>query len=439
MTQTLLLPRWLLYDADQPPERDWGLVVEGPRVLDVGPRPRLMEDYPQAERLALDDYILIPGLVNAHTHMYGVLAHGIPLDQAPEDFWAFLEDFWWPRVEDALTHELIAAATDNFCLEMVQSGVTTFYDILEAPYSLPGALPVEGEVVERWGLRGILSFEATQRVSEENGELGLRENADFIKAHRDPDDLVGGLMCYHTTFSCSADFIRRAVEMAKELGTPVHFHCNEGVYEPEYCLEHFGKRTIEYYDELGVLGPHTLASQCVQVSAREIELLGQHGASATHMPLSNCEVGGGFAPVPELLEAGVTMGLGTDGYVNNFFEVMRGAFFYSKARLLSPQVMPAHTAWHMATKGGGASLGLENVGALQPGYSADLVCLDADLPTPLSPGNLLEQVLLQRNPEHVRHVMVAGRWLMRDGEILNADPEAIRARCREAAQTLWDQ
>lgn len=437
MSETLLTGKWLLYSADALPERDWGVVVDSDRITAIGPSAELKRTHPGAEVVHASGRVIIPAFVNTHHHMYGVLSHGIPLEQAPAGFWPFLEDFWWPRVEDALTHEMIAAATDWACLEMVHSGVTTFYDCLEAPNALPGCLEVEAEVVRHRGLRGVLSFEATQRVNAENGELGLRENASFIEACKRASGLVSGLMCFHTTFTCDEAFIRRAFALATEYDAMVHMHLAEGVHEPEWCRQHYGRRTVEVYAEWGLLSPRTLASQCVQINGREIALLASSGVQVSHMPLSNCEVGGGFAPVPEMLAAGVNVGLGTDGYVNNMFEVMRGAFFMPKARLLDPGTMPAETVWHMATAGGAQALGSTELGTLQPGSFADLVLLEADLPTPLTAGNLREQLLLWGNPQHVRDVMCAGRWLMRDGVVLSVDEERIRARVSEAATKLW--
>ncbi len=434
---TLILGHMLWADTTQPPHLGWGVAVQDERIVAVAPHADLRARFPNAAVVEAKDCILTPAFVNAHHHMYGVLAHGIPLEEAPAGFWPFLEDYWWPRVEDSLTHDLIAAATDWACLEMVRSGVTTFYDCLEAPYALPGALEVEAEIVRRRGLRGVLSFEATQRVSAENGELGLRENADLIDACRERDGLVSGMMCFHTTFTCSADFIRRAFGLAAERGAKVHMHLSEGTYEPEYCLSHFGLRPVAYYGQLGVLGDHVLASQCVQIDAAEIAILAQNGVHVSHQPLSNCEVGGGFAPVPEMLAAGVNVTLGTDGYVNNFFEVMRAAALIPKARLLDPGTMPADTVWTMATQNGARALGFENLGTLALGNQADLLLIAADLPTPLARHNLADQLLLWRNPSDLRGVMCAGRWLLKDGDVIGVDEARVRARAVEAAVHLW--
>lgn len=433
----IILPQYLIVTPHKPPQRNWGARIVGSQVVAIAPNADLRVQYPEDELIEAPHSVLAPGFVNAHVHLYGVLAHGIPLANAPSGFWAFLNDFWWPLVEDALDTEMICAATDWVCAEMLRSGITSFYDCLEAPHAIPDALLAQKEVVERRGLRGILSFEATERVNPANGQLGLQENAQLIDLCQKEGGLVQGLMCFHTTFTCSADFIRQAFEMGAERGVLTHMHCNEGVHEPEYALQHFGKRTLEYYDDLGVTGSGMMASQCVQLSDRERAIIAEKGIKVTHMPLSNCEVGGGIAPVPEQLAAGVTVGLGSDGYINDFFEVMRGAFLIHKAYQQNPQVMPAHQVWYLATEGGARALGLEKVGRLEPGWAADLQLIDATLPTPAAVHNLYEQLLLWRNHSHVSDVMVAGQWRVRDGVVLDADLGQMRTRVHENAERMW--
>ncbi len=433
----LILPAWLITDARERPRKNWGVRVIQDQITDVAPNDILRERYPEDETWNAPDQVLSPGFVNTHTHLYGVLAHGIPLDRAPSGFWAFLREFWWPLVEDRLDQEMICAATDLRCAYMLQSGVTSFYDCTEAPFALPGCLFAQAEAVRKRGMRGVLSFEATQRVSAENGQRGLMENAEFIDDCRARGGLVSGLMCFHTTFTCSADFIRQAFALARERKALVHMHCAEGSHEPEYDLEHFGKRTLPYYDDLGVTGPDMLASQCVQIDASEVALMAHKGIRMSHMPLSNCEVGGGIAPVPQLVEAGVTVGLGSDGYIDDFFEVMRGAFLIHKANQRDPRVMPANLVWHLATEGGAKAIGLESVGRIAPSWEADLQLIEANLPTPLAEHNLYDQLLLYRNHTHVRGVMVAGRTLVRDGQLVGVDGDALTLRAHAAAARLW--
>jgi cytosine/adenosine deaminase-related metal-dependent hydrolase len=435
----IILPEFLIDRPGEQPKRNWGVRVQGDTIAAVAPHAELRSLAASTgdEVIEAAHHTLSPGFVNAHAHLYGLLAHGLPLDKAPSGFWPFLEDFWWPLVEDRLDHQMICAATDAILLEMLASGVTTVYDCTEAPRALPGCLEAQAEVVRRRGIRAILSFEATERISPENGQLGLQENVEFIRACRARGGLISGLMCFHTTFSCSAAFVQQAFALGRELGVGVHMHCAEGVHEPEYALKTFGLRPMEYYEQLGVAGPQMLASQCVQMSPREIELMAARGVRMTHMPLSNCEVGAGVAPVPELIAAGVPVGLGSDGYVNDFYEVLRGAFLIHKAHKQDPRVMPAPLVWYLATEGGARVLGLERVGRLAEGYQADLQLIDTQLPTPVEPHNLYDQLVLWRSHAHVRLVMVAGEVRVRDGVVLGADRQAIYAAAHAAARRLW--
>ena len=229
----------------------------------------------------------------------------------------------------------------------------------------------------------------------------------------------------------------QAAELAEELGVPLHAHVSEGTYEPKHCLEHYGVRTLEYYDQIGVASSNFLASQCVQITPQEIRLIAEKGIRMTHMPLSNCEVGGGIAPVPELIEAGVPVGLGSDGYIDDFFEVMRGAFLIHKAAHQDPRVMPANLVWYLATEGGARALGYERIGRVEPGWQADLQLLDVNLPTPVRDHNLYDQLLLYGNASAVTHVWVAGESKVEAGKVLNADWERLKTRTREAADQLW--
>lgn len=416
--------------------REWGLRIKDGEVQEVKPNKELLQNLDREELYDFRDCIIVPGFINGHMHMYGVLSHGIEVPVTLTGFKSFLDDFWWPMIENRLDHEMIAASTAWACLEMLRSGITTFCDILKAPNAIPGALLVEKEVVEKAGLRGILSFEACERVSTENGELGLEENARLIK--ESSSGLVTGLLSVHTTFTCSPAFLKKADKMARELGAMFHMHLSESSYEPQYCLETYGKRPVEVYRDLGILGPHVLASQGVDLSPEEIDLLSRYKVNLVHMPLSNCEVGGGIAPVPQLLERGVTVGLGTDGYINNFFEVMRGAFLIHKAVNKNPAVMPARTVLAMATEMGAQALGRPELGRLEIGCKADLVAISADAPTPINEKNIFDQVVLYRNTENIKAVMVGGRLLVAEGRVLSLNEDKVKEDLKKATLKLWD-
>ena len=433
---TIVTADWLITNPQKRPLRFCGARIQDKEIVEIGGNEELKAKYPDDEHIDGTGKIMLPGFVNTHTHMYGVLAHGIPLSDPPEDFWAFLKDYWWPKVEDSLDKEMIAAATKWACAEMLQSGTTTFYDILEAPNTLPGGLQAQREEVISAGIRGILSFEATERSGTRKGQLGIEENMSFHRETQN-DELISAMMCLHTTFTCSEEFISEAFSIADQNNLGLHVHCNEGTYEGLWCEENLGKRPLEIYEGLGVTNSNIIASQCVHLSEKEIEIIKNTGIKVTHMPLANCEVGGGIAPIPELIEAGVTVGLGSDGYINDFYEVMRGAFLIHKARLQDPGVMPASTVLDMATSSGAMALGLEQVGKLEPGYSADLQLIDGQFPTPLTSENIFEQIILWRNAKHVSDVMVAGKWKVSGNKILSIDLDQARDALHKQARRLW--
>ena len=439
---------WAVTAALDEPRRNWALRVVNGLIDDSGPASELRALYPGDDFCDGAGCVVLPGFVNAHVHLYGVLAHGVPAPaQPPADFWGFLDDYWWPLVENALDHEMIAAAASWVTADLAASGTTSFFDILEAPNALPGALSAQRDAVARSGLRGVLSFEATERMGAANGQSGLDENIGFIEACRagggssGEGARVSGAMCIHTTFTCSEPFIRQAFEAAAGLDVFCHAHVNEGVHEGLWCEQHHGMRTLEFYERIGAASPRFQASQCVQLSRREIDIIADTGVRVSHMPLSNCEVGGGIAPVLEMLQRGVTVGLGSDGYLNDMFAVMRGAFLLHRAATLDPGAISAAAVLHMATEGSARTLGLERVGRLEPGWHADLQLVDVDgprgLPTPVEAHNLLDQLVLWRNGSHVSRVMVGGDWIVDGGEVIGADLGELRARTLEQAARLW--
>ncbi len=371
-------------------------------------------------------------------HFYGILSHGITPPVEIDGFESFLRDFWWPLVEDKLTPDLIQAGMRMSALELIDSGVTTVSDILEAPKSVPGILKKEAEVIEELGLRAILSLESSERVNDELAELALQENIDFYEEYKD-HDLISGRQCLHTTFTCSKDYIKKSFEMARKVGAKSQLHLSESQYEVDYALEKYGKRPVELYDELGNLGDDLLVSQAVKLNQNEIKLLKDNNVGVAHLPISNCEVGGGVSPVHAMLNKGISVGLGTDGYVNNFLEVMRAAFLIHKAHHENPAVMPAETVYKMATQYGAKAIKNQKIGTIEKGNLADLITINISSPTPINKDNLYEQLILFHNPENISEVIVNGKMIKEDGQIIEYDVEKIKNETKVAARKLWGE
>ncbi len=371
-------------------------------------------------------------------HFYGILSHGITSPVEIDGFESFLRDFWWPLVEDELTPELIQAGLRMSALELIDSGVTAVSDILEAPKSVPGVLRKEAEVIEELGLRAILSIESSERVSNELAELALQENIDFYEEYKE-HDIISGRQCLHTTFTCSKEYIKNSFEMARKVGAKSQLHLSESKYEVDYSLEKYGKRPVELYDELDALGDDLLVSQAVKINQDEIKLLKKNNVGVAHLPISNCEVGGGISPVPSMIKEGISVGLGTDGYVNNFLEVMRSAFLIHKAHHENPAVMPAELVYKMATQYGAQAIGNERIGTIEKGNFADLITINISSPTPINKDNVYEQLILFHNPENISEVMVNGKMIKENGKIKGYDLENIKKATRQAAKKLWGE
>ncbi|WP_206811860.1 amidohydrolase family protein [Paradesulfitobacterium ferrireducens] len=382
------------------------------------------------------DRILLPGFIDGHVHLYGMLAHGLLPQKPLADFNQFLRDYWWPDIENRLDPEAIEAAAKMSCIEHIRSGVTTICDVLEAPNAGLGILEREASLVKALGLRGGFSTEASERLGQVKAMELLAENVEFAQAHRH-DPQIWGMLSIHTTFTCGPSYIQKAVALAKDHQIDFHMHLSESDYEPELCEEEHGMRPTELYDKLGALGPHIVASQGVSLQEQEIEILRRHNCRLVHIPLSNCEVGGGFAPVPKLLDAGVKVGLGTDGYINDFFEVMRGAFLMHKSVAKNSSIMPAHLVFAMATAIGAEVLGRNDLGKLQPGYCADFIVMDNLFPTQLTAQNFFDQLVVFGRSAYVRDVYVGGKPVMLDRQILHGEENECRQVLQAKSAEFW--
>ena len=433
MAETIIKSDYLLLEDGL--KSNWGVRIENNKIVEVAPNIKIKDN---DIIINFKNKIVAPGFINGHMHMYGVLSHGISVEVSVNDFSSFLKDFWWPYIENRLNHQLVEITTGWACVEMIKSGITTFMDVLEGPNTIPGALDIEAKVIQKAGMRGIISFEACQRMNKENGELGLKENADFIRKNNISSNLVQGMMSVHTLFTADKEYLIQAKKIADELGCDIHMHLSESVYEPNWSLKKYGKRPVEVYNELNFLGSNVLASQGVQLEPNEINILAEKGVRLVHNPLSNCTGGRGIAPIPALLAKGIKTGLGTDGKINNFFEVMRGAFSIHKAYHQNPMIMPAKDVYKMATSRGAVALGRDNIGLIQVGCLADLIAINIDTPTPINSKNIYDQLILFRNPNDVTDVMINGKFVLKNGELLTIDEEKTKTEIRAVAEKFWE-
>jgi 5-methylthioadenosine/S-adenosylhomocysteine deaminase len=385
------------------------------------------------ETLDATGSLVIPGLVNAHTHAAMTLLRGYA-DDKPLDAW-LREDIWPAEAE--LTDDDIEAGAALGALEMIRSGTTAFADMYFA-------MDRVADVVDRAGLRARLGHGV---VTVGKDEADARADiAESIRVARELDGAAEGRVrtafMPHSLTTVGEEYLREGVAEAREAGVPVHLHANETVDEVDPIVEDRGDRPIAYADDLDALGPEDFFAHGVHLDDAEIERLADAGTAVVHCPASNMKLASGMAPVQRLREAGVTVALGTDGAASNndldVFDEMRDAAMIGKLAADDAAAVPAAAVVEMATAAGADALNLPG-GRIEPGAAADLAVVDLDVPhlTPLH--DPVSHLAYAARGSDVRHTVCDGEVLMRDREVLTLDAEAVRARAAAAAADLVDR
>ncbi|MHC1788884.1 amidohydrolase [Solidesulfovibrio sp.] len=409
---------------------DAALAVTDGRIAAMGPRAELTARYAPAAILALPEAMVLPGLVNTHTHAAMTLFRGL-CDDAPLSVW--LHDHIWPA-EARLTPEAVRLGTLLACAEMLASGTTCFLDA----YLFIDAV---ADAAEAAGLRAVLG----QGVFDIENAGFKTADAALASAAALADRLAGQTLLRpaifpHAVYTCRQDTLERCAAFARERGTLLSTHAAETVRENENCLAANGARVIPYLHRLGMLGPHTLLAHGVALDAADIALLAETGTAVSHCPKSNMKLASGIAPVHALRQAGVTVGLGTDGAASNnalnLFSEMGTAALLQKVATGDPTALEAGAALDMATRDSARALGWPELGRLEVGGPADLCALDLTRPQLQPCFDPVSDAVYAANGGEVVLTMVAGRVLYRDGAFSTIDYAALRRQFRETASRL---
>lgn len=384
--------------------------------------------------------VVIPGLITAHTHLYGILLRGASLNiEPPTDFAQVLQRVWWP-VDEALTVEDAYASALAASADMLRNGSTLYADTYSGPNSIEGSLEAIARGTREVGMRGIVAFEMTERHNSSEAQRGLQEGINFVNSlHR--DDLISGMMSLHASFTVGDEIVIKAVEEAKKLDIPITVHTSEGLVDLYHNLEASGERTVERLDRLGVLGKNTVLAHCVHVNGHEIDLIAQSGSSVAHNPMSNMLNAVGVSPVPSMLEKNITVGLGNDGWIFDPFENMRCALTIHRLASGNPSAIGPNEIFKMATLDGARCYGLENqVGSLEKNKLADIVILDGThVPTPLTKESAVGHLLNTFSGRDVRDVFVNGTQVLKGRKITLMADEQIAKISRDSAMGLWSK
>ncbi len=364
--------------------------------------------------------LLMPALINCHTHLYSTLARGLPApNPPPASFPEILKKVWW-RLDRALTAEDVYYSALVGLIEAAKCGVGTVIDHHSSPGACAGSLDRVEQAFQEIGLRGATCYETSDR----DGALpALIENTRFL-SNRRPGALVGGAFGLHASFTLGEQTLRACAELNQTLRAAFHVHVAE-----DRC----DRRAVTRLARFGILDERTLAAHCVHLSASEGRLLAELGVNVIHNPQSNCHNAVGTAVAPR----GVLVGLGTDGYSPRLWGDWKMSLHLQRLGARDPRVGYAGALLNnrcIVKKIWGWE-----VGRIEPGAQADLVLADYFPPTPLHRGNLLDHLLFGISHAPVHSLLVQGRYVVREGHCLHVDERRVAAKAAACAKALWER
>ena len=375
------------------------------------------------------DTVVLPGLVNCHTHAGMTLLRSYA-DDLPLMKW--LSEKIWPR-EAHLTAQDIYRGTMLSILEMIKSGTTCFADMYFFMDEVARA-------VEETGIRAVLSRGMVG--TGDKAQFALDESREFVKKwHKQADGRITCMLGPHASYTCPPEYLYKVMQLSDELGVGLHIHLAETAGEVEDMEKKYGKTPIKLMEAIGIFkNRQVLAAHCVHVSDEEIEILKKYNVGIAHNPQSNMKLASGAAPVPKMLKAGALVGLGTDSAASNnnldLLEEMRTCALLHKLVSLDSTVLPAYQVLEMATRQGSKVLGLEKTGSIQPGYKADLIMMDLHKPHLIPLHDPVANVVYAAQSSDIKTVIVDGKIVMKDRKILTFDEEKILFEAQECARDL---
>jgi putative selenium metabolism protein SsnA len=425
----MLLKGASLAAFDPPLVEKADLRLDGARIVERRAR---LDPGPGEEVLDLSGHVVIPGLVNAHTHLYSALARGMPGPATPpRSFVEVLERVWW-RLDRALDRESTRASALVGGAEAALSGTTLLVDHHSSPAFIRGSLATLREALEEIGVRSVLCYEVTDRNGEAGRRDGLEENVAFQAAHQ--SELTRGMVGAHASFTLSEEAMAGLLEAVHRTGSSLHVHVAEDRVDVEDCRARYGEGVADRLHRHGLLIARTLLAHCVHLSAAEVESAHARGAWIAHNPRSNQNNAVGYAPTAAIRRGA----LGTDGIDQDMLAEARAGFL----RMREAGRADAYDGILQFLAGGhrlaSALFGLP-FGKLDAGGPADLVILEYAPPTPLHTGNLAGHLLFGIDRSHVRSVLVAGRWVVRDRRLIRRDAAAAFTSAQAEARRVWQR
>jgi 5-methylthioadenosine/S-adenosylhomocysteine deaminase len=416
-------------DAERRVLNPGSVAIRGNTILAVGTAADITAAYRANDTIDARGRVVMPGLINTHTHAPMVLYRGLGDDLALMDW---LQKYIFPAEAKTVSPAFVRTGTELAALEMIRSGTTTYVDMYYFEEEIARA-------TKRAGLRGVLG----QTIIEfpvpdaKTPADGLTRAEAFIREFQ-RDDLITPAVAPHAVYTNDASSLTQSRDLARKYNVPLVIHLAETEAEIPMSMARHKARPVAALEALGVLSGRVIAAHGVWLQPDEIQLLQKRGVGVAHNPESNMKLASGTAPVPQYLDAGVAVGLGTDGAASNndmdMFEAMRQAAFLHKLQSRDPRVVSARVALEMATRGGARVIGREKeLGSLEAGKLADLLVVRMDHPRQTPMYDPISHLVYTTRGDDVETTIVNGRVLMRGGKVLSLNEADVLAAARAAA------
>ncbi|MDO5716192.1 MAG: putative aminohydrolase SsnA [Tissierellia bacterium] len=408
-------------------------------VQNVGDYDQLKKEFPEEEVYDVEGRLILPGLINCHTHIYSAFARGMAVSKPARNFPEILENVWW-SLDKKLTVEDAKKNAYQTLIESVRNGVTTVFDHHAAPNFIEGSLFAIGEAAREVGIRADLCYEVSDRDGEEVTKRGIKENVDFIKAYlNDEEGMLRGHFGIHASFTISDRTMEWIKEAMEGVDAGYHIHTAEGIEDQYDSLEKYGKRVVERLQDWDLLGEKTLCVHCCNVNNKEMQILRDTNTAVVHNPESNMNNAVGVTPVISMLKMGILLGIGTDAYTNDMFESLKVAKVLQSHHLADPTV-GFEESLTLLFKNNPTIVERffpHPIGVLKEGAFADLVVVDYKPYTPFNQQTYGGHLLFGVSGRMVKDTMVHGKFIMKDRRILTVDEDKIFAESRKRAPEIW--
>ena len=430
-------------DEEMPYLERGAVLIDGDTIVAVGVEDELVAANPGAEYVDAHGGIIMPGLVNCHTHIYSGLARGLAIKGCnPTNFLENLEQQWW-KIDDNLTLDGTRASAYATVLESLRDGVTTIFDHHASFCEIPGSLFAIKDVCEETGIRACLCYETSDRRGEAKRDQSIAENAEFArwaaKAQAEGDSMIAAMFGGHATFTLSDETMDKMAEANDGL-TGFHIHVCEGMNDVwDSRLNRGGISPIERLLQHDLLGPRTMLGHCIHVTPAEMDIIKETGTHIVNNPESNMGNAVGCAPVLEFFRRGIPVHMGTDAYTHDMLESLKVFLVIQRHNAAMPNVGwgEAMTMLFRNNPAMASSYFGRTIGVLAPGAAADVIVMDYPRFTPFSEENVDGHMLFGMMGRSCRTTIVNGRVLYRDREFVAFDEERINAWTMEQSKKLW--